>query len=161
MRLSLTMDRSEPIGPDDVTAAERRLGFALPSPLVALCLYQNGGMPDRSWLINSEGIEEQVDWFLPIKPQGSADKRGIVSIYEQMTGEGLLPTNSVPFACDAGGNFYLLDRVTGRVWFMPIDEWERGETAEQNWSRSGRTVASSFQAFIDALTDAAPKWAQD
>ncbi|RYF19998.1 MAG: SMI1/KNR4 family protein [Oxalobacteraceae bacterium] len=161
MRLSLTMGGSEPIGPDDVVAAERRLGFALPPSLVALCLRQNGGVPDRSWITNPEGLEEQLDWFLPIKPQGSADKRGIVSTYEQMTGEGLLPTSSVPFACDAGGNFYLLDRVTDRVWFMPMDEWEDDKTAEDNWSRSGRTIADSFQAFIDALTNDAPDWAQD
>ncbi|PTQ58804.1 SMI1/KNR4 family protein SUKH-1 [Sphingomonas sp. PP-CE-3G-477] len=161
MRLSLKMDGSEPIGPDDVTAAERQLGFALPPHLVALCLHQNGGMPDRSWLISPDGMEEQVDCFLPIKPQSGADRRGIVDTYQQMTGEGLLPTMSVPFAQDAGGNLYLLDRVTGRVWFMPMDEWDRDETAAQNWSRSGRTVATSFQAFVDALTDDAPEWARD
>lgn len=72
----------------------------------------------------------------------------------------MLPVSSIPFACDAGGNFFLLDRVTGKVWFMPMDEWEHEETAQQNWARSGRTVADSFEAFVDTLTDEAPAWAR-
>ncbi len=36
-----------------------------------------------------------------------------------------------------------------------------GPTAEQNWAGSGRTVAPSFEAFLDALTDQAPAWARD
>lgn len=85
----------------------------------------------------------------------------MVGTYLHLTSEELLPTTSLRFACDAGGNFFLLDRVTGRVWFMPMDEWEHEDTPEQNWARSGRTVADSFEAFLDALTDEAPAWARD
>ena len=161
MRSLPVMTGAEPIGPDDIAAAERRLGFALPPALVALCLHGNGGAPGRSWLIDEgRDMEQQVDWFLPVKPEGSPDRSGIVGIYLQLTREGFLPTTSIPFACDAGGNFFLLDRVTGRVWFMPMDEWEHEETAEQNWARSGRMVADSFETFLDALTDEAPEWAR-
>jgi hypothetical protein len=156
------MRNAEPIGPDDIASAERGLGFTLPPALVALCLHSNGGAPDRSWLIDEErGTEQQVDWFLPVKPAGSPDKRGLVGTYLRMTEEGLLPASSLPFAINAGGNFFLLDRNTGRIWFMPMDEWEHEETAEQNWARSGRTLADSFKAFLDALTDEAPDWARD
>lgn len=48
----LVMRGAEPISPDDITAAERRLGFALPPELVELCLHGNGGAPDRSWLVD-------------------------------------------------------------------------------------------------------------
>lgn len=161
MRSLLVMRGAEPISPDDITAAERRLGFALPPELVELCLHGNGGAPDRSWLVDEgQDLEQQVDWFLPVNPEDSSNKIGIVGTYLQLTGEKLLPVSSIPFACDAGGNFFLLDRVTGKVWFMPMDEWEHEETAQQNWARSGRTVADSFEAFVDTLTDEAPAWAR-
>lgn len=162
MRPLPVLEGAEPIGPDDVTAAEQELGFALPPAFVALCLHSNGGAPDRSWLINQDrGVEQQVNWFLPVKPGGNRERRGIVGTYLQMTEERLLPTNSLPFAIDAGGNFFLLEHITGRVWFMPMDEWEHEETAEQNWARSSTTVADSFEEFLDALTDEAPPWARD
>lgn len=46
MRSPLVMRGAEPIGPAEMTAAERRLGFALPQDLVELCLHRNCGAQD-------------------------------------------------------------------------------------------------------------------
>ncbi len=151
-----------PITPADVAAAESRLGFPLPAPLVAFCLTENGGMPERCWLIGGErDLDDRVDWFLPTEPVSGAEQNGIVSTYLQLVGKGLIPADSIPFARDAGCNFFLLDRDDRRVWFMPMDEWEDEETSEQNWARSGCTRADSFKEFLDALSDEAPDWARD
>ena len=158
----LGLDGATPIALADIAAAERALGFTLPPALVALCLAENGGMPKRCWLIDeARDLEYWVNWFIPIEPAGATTGKGLVSIYCQLVGEGMLPADSLPFANDAGGNFFLLDRNDRRVWFMPMEEWHHEETAEQNWARSGRTVANSLAAFLAALSVEVPSWARE
>lgn len=65
----------------------------------------------------------------------------------------MLPTTSIPFGRDPGGNFFLLDPKDERVWYMPMDEWRHEDGGEANWARSGRTLTHGFEAFMDALSD--------
>jgi hypothetical protein len=73
--------------------------------------------------------------------------------FRRLTGEGLLPTTSIPFGRDPGGNFFLLDPKDERVWYMPMDEWDQTETAAQNWERSCKLLAPSIEAFFDGLQE--------
>lgn len=156
------LDGATPITPADIAAAEQALGFALPPALAAFCLAENGGMPTRCWLVDEQrDLEYWVSWFIPIEPAEAMTSEGLVAIYRQSVGEGVLPAASLPFASDAGGNFLLLDRDDRRVWFMPVDEWRHEETAEQNWARSGCTVADSLAAFLEALRAEPPDWAAE
>lgn len=162
MMTTIGLDGAIPITTADITAAEQALGFALPPALVAFCLAENGGMPTRCWLIDEvRDLEYWINWFIPIEPAEAMMSGGLVAVYRQLVSEGLLPTGSLPFARDAGGNFFLLDRDDRRVWFMPMDEWHHAETAGQNWARSGRTVADSLAAFLKALSAEPPRWAAE
>ncbi len=146
-----------PIAPADVAAAEARLGFALHDPLRDLCLRENSGMPARCWFTGPpHRAETQVDWFLPLEPAGQPELRGIVDTYRRMTEAGVLPRSSIPFARDGGGNTFLLDRDTGRVWFMPMDAWNHAVTPEANWAEHGTVLADGLDAFLAVLTDEEP-----
>ena len=104
-------------------------------------------MPDRSWLVDeNRGVGQAGGLVAADQAGGSPDRGGMVWTYLQLTGEKLLPTTSLPFAIDAGGNFFLLDRVTGRVWFMPVSKWKH---------------ENSLEAVLDALTGEAPAWVRD
>ena len=81
----------------------------------------------------------------------------MVGTYLHFTSEELLPTTNLPFACDAGGNFFLMDRVTGRVWFMPINEWKQEDTLEQNWpAPAGRSRTASRPSWTRSRTRRRP-----
>jgi len=145
--------RTWPIEPSDIVAAEQELGLTFPKSMADFYLVQNGGLPERCYFLQENGVCVWLDAMIPIEPVGEAIDTGMKATFRRLTGEGLLPTTNIPFGRDPGGNFFLLDPEDERVWCMPMDEWRREDSGEANWARSGRTLTHGFGAFMDALSD--------
>lgn len=142
-----------PIGRPDIEAAERALGVTFPDDFTNFYLSQNGGLPERCFFVQDNGISVWLDSMIPIEPIDKEIETGMKATFRRMVDKGLLPKESIPFGRDPGGNFFLIVPADERVWYMPMDEWHEDESAEQNWHRSSRTLAYGFAAFMDALTD--------
>ena len=136
----------------DLAAAEEHMECLIPPALRAFYAEQNGGAPDRPYFVVG-GSSVWFSWMFPVTPVSGSDDSGLQAIYREMTADQMLPVRHLPFGTDPGGNFVLLDVDTDRVWYMPMDVWESEESAEENWARSGRTLASGFEAFLDGLRE--------
>lgn len=143
------------IGPmlsdEDIAFAERQIGSPMPGAVRSFYQSRNGGYPDRRFFHDGT-YESELNRIIPISPGGTVNPDNMVEIYQMMTSEGHLPVGHLPFGGDSGGNFYLIDPSDEHVWYMPMDEWHHDESAQENWKRSGRFVARSFEDFLNALT---------
>lgn len=149
----INIDESETgLNENDLKFAEENIGFSVPQPIADLYRTVNGGHPDRCFF-NDGRYESEINRLIPLEREGRIEADYMVGIYRSMTDAGHLPKGHLPFGEDSGGNFYLIDPADERVWYMPMDEWQDDESAEQNWARSGRTLTYGFEAFMDALVE--------
>jgi cell wall assembly regulator SMI1 len=139
-------DVAPPLSQEDLQAAERAIGFGLPSDLRRHYLKWNGGIPRRDTHVDSDGIERGVQEFIPIKhhPEGWTIENKILDLVQTRK---LIPDTLVPFAVDYGGNFFCVSREDQSVVYYAMDTWVDARKA-----RPVR-IASSLEEFIDGLVE--------
>lgn len=129
---------------DDLKNFESQIGGALPADFIDFYIKFNGGQPQLDWVPGSDEWEPTIiQEFYPIAPgNNSSLMEDMYSHYEQFISRHLISRNTLPFAVDPGGNFYVLDLTTYEVKYLLTE----GEF-------SSRTISKSFGDFIASLTD--------
>jgi hypothetical protein len=62
-----------------------------------------------------------------------------------------MPKTLLSFAIDGGGNFFCLDLTGGNVCFYATDSFDSESNYAANHAKAFRSLASSFDAFVDGL----------
>lgn len=137
---------SERITQDDIRAVASRLDIAIPEQVEAFYLAQNGGVPTLSCWMMENGECHCIQTSLPMK----YGKRTLESVYLMGIAKDYLTRNMVPFANDAGGNYFCFDH-RGHVYFYAMDGWDSDLSMGENRSKAAQWLAGSFQAFIAGL----------
>ena len=135
----------------DIEAIEKRIGFELPAQLKQHYLFCNGGKPERRcW--KSEGWDYTcLNFFFPMRPENASEEMADVETVDEIVVDLLsgshIPETFVPFADDAGGNYFCVDRDTGSIYFFAMDVGDDFENAK-------RYLTSSLFEFIEGLVEA-------
>lgn len=136
----------------DIEAVEKRIGFELPAQLKEHYLYCNGGTPERRcW--KKEGWDYTcLNFFFPMRPANASDEEMVDEetvdeiVVDLLSGAHIPPT-FIPFADDAGGNYFCVDRDTGNIYFFAMDLGDDLENGR-------RYITSSLFEFIEGLDEA-------
>ena len=136
-------DSAPAITIEDIQQAELFMGVTLPEELKAIYMKNNGGHSICNLFeLNKNGYK--VNEFLTIK-YGSDT---IEETYKDVFLENVdMPSQLVPFASDAGGDYFCIDiakETYGRVVFFESEYYE-------NLSRAMIELAGSFSEFISKL----------
>ena len=75
----------------------------------------------------------------------------ILEHFQALRAKKVIPDYFLPFAWDPGGNFFGLNLRDGTVAYYPIDMWDPTLDEAQNYKKAARTVASSFENFLENL----------
>ncbi|MGN8274940.1 SMI1/KNR4 family protein [Pseudomonas sp. SMN5] len=77
----------------------------------------------------------------------------MLSTYQLMLKNQVLPAHLLPFANDWGGNFFCLNLDTGAVSYFTTDNFDSDLSPEENQARSERPLCSDFLRFVQGLVD--------
>ena len=138
----------------DVDAVERAIGQTLPAAFKRHYLRFNGGVPADSQVPGDATWEPaEIAMFFSIKHPlpGQDSTSELLRHFLDMRAKKVVPRYFLPFAWDPGGHFFGLDLRDGTVAYYPTDTWDAGLSESQNYQQAARTVASSFEAFLDNL----------
>lgn len=141
---------------DDVALIEKDLGIALPLELISHYEKFNGGAPQRSLWKDPAGKWEDIEVgnFISLKYRKSkADDPDftIEGIAKGHWEDGSLPANLLPFARDYGSNFFCIDFLTGKIYFLIVDPWNDALEKELQASGGPRYIAESLSDFVRGL----------
>ena len=117
----------------DILEFESFLGYKLPQDFTEFYLQYNGGTPKKDFYIDPSGEWDAFDIqvFEPIKYPLS-DKQGMVieDTYDlYVNKKKFLPDYLVPFAHNNTGDPYCINRLTGRICFFSIDDFDNLDEA--------------------------------
>jgi len=131
----------------DIDAIEEALGFVLPDDLRQHYLTHNGGQPTARFFRKNDEIFA-IEEFLPIK-FGMRGER-LEDAYEDIVvGNDLFPQGLIPFANDAGGDYFCYSLRNGEEGAIVFYQSEYFDDPE----RSVVFLSKSFQDFLSALVD--------
>jgi hypothetical protein len=133
---------------------ERATGHPLPDAFNHHYLQFNGGAPADTQVPGDATWEPtEVAMFYSIKyPLPGLDLRSeMLQHFSAMRAKKVIPDYFLPFAWDPGGNFFGLDLRDGTVAYYPVDMWDPTLDEAQNYKKAARTVASSFETFLENL----------
>lgn len=137
-----------PLSRADVHAAEQAVGIPFPAAVVRHYLAVNGGCPANTFW--GDGTYEQdVSYFFPMRDE-VGEGGTVEGEYADFVARELIDPELVPFARDAGGNFYCFD-AAGAVYYTVFDVWEPERTSAENRARARTRLPASFAEFVDGL----------
>lgn len=128
---------------DDLQQAEFSMGVVLPKDLKEFYLKNNGGRSTRN-LFELNGNDYKVNEFLTIKYGPDTIEETYKDIFVE---NAEMPNQLVPFASDAGGDYFCFDTAKesyGRIVFFESEYYD-------NLSRAVIELASSFSEFTTKL----------
>jgi hypothetical protein len=131
---------------EDILEIASRLNIVIPQAVQAHYLRHNGGIPEPDCWIMENGEWHCVQAFLPMKH----GRRTLESVYLQGIAKDYLARNVVPFANDAGGNYFCFE-PRGRVCFYAMDGWNAERSVEENKKKATQWLANSFEEFIAGM----------
>jgi hypothetical protein len=137
---------SDKVTLDDIRGLASRLSIAIPEQVRTFYLAQNGGIPTLPCWMMENGEWHCIQSFLPMK----YGKRTLESVYLMGVEKGYLAKNMVPFANDAGGNYFCFDH-RGQVYFYAMDGWRGDVSLDENRKKAAQWLTGSFRAFIAGL----------
>lgn len=134
---------------DEIHAAERAVGVPFPRDVVRHYLAVNGGYPAHTFWTDGH-YEQDVSHFFPVGRAAADDGGTVEARYADFVARGLLDPDLVPFARDAGGNFYCFD-AGGAVYYAVFDVWDAERTPAENRARARTRLTGSFADFVAGL----------
>ena len=138
-----------PVTRDEIRAAERAIGIPFPQAVVRHYLAVNGGHPAHTFWTDGED-EQDVSYFFPVGPAADDEGGTVEAEYADFVARGLIDPDLVPFARDAGGNFYCFD-AAGAVYYTVFDVWDAERTPAENRAYARRRLTGSFARFVGGL----------
>jgi cell wall assembly regulator SMI1 len=135
-----------PLSDTDLLDAEAKMGVSLPADLLQHYKSVNGGRPLLNSLVLRDRVYE-VHQFFAIKHAGRMETLEDAYVFCQENPD--LPKQSIPFACDAGGDWFcysLAPQTRGRVFYFRSDDFAEPEVAV-HW------LANSLSEFLHGLTE--------
>ena len=125
------------ISVNNIIEVEKQVNYKFPEEFVHFIIKNSGGYPMCN-RIDIEEDTESVNNFLDFSEEGS---NYIVKTYS--CNKGLQVQNCIPFARDAGSNYYCFDRNDNSILF-----WDHEECDEEN---GPFCVCDTFEEFIESL----------
>lgn len=122
---------------ENIKEVENKVNYIFPDMFVEFILKNSGGYPELRY-IDIEEDTESINNFLDFSEEGN---NYIVKTY--LNNKGLQVQDCIPFARDAGSNYYCFDRNDDSILF-----WDHEECDEEN---GPFCVCDTFEEFIDCL----------
>lgn len=98
------LESKKPILEEDIKYVENKYKFSMPEDIKKHYLKYNGGYPEKSMYTTNRGDEFVVNWFIPIKSdKKSSELDAVLGVLRE---EKVIPDWLIPFADEAGGDFY-------------------------------------------------------
>ncbi|PIT22544.1 hypothetical protein BGI37_13685 [Snodgrassella alvi] len=149
-------DSEQAINRVDLNEVEKLLKIKIPVQLRQFLLHHNGGMPENNtWLDPESEFEEVViHELIPIKyyKKSNNNKNYLMpSIAEDLWDRKLLPETLLPFAIDAGGNYFCIDINNGKIYYYTLDTWSDNLSLTDNQNMNTHFLCNSFNEFISKL----------
>lgn len=114
-------DSAKSLNQSDIDAVETQIG-ALPEPLNDFYLQVNGGTPNRCHLEGESEEEWEAHSFLGMRRKTHLNEKTAEEAYQRFVREwGAIPDDKTPFARDSGGDYYVMDRHDGKMFFWAHD----------------------------------------
>ncbi|GEA29393.1 SMI1/KNR4 family protein [Clostridium diolis] len=98
------LDTEKAILEEDIKYIESKYKFSIPENIKKHYLRYNGGHLKKSMYTTSEGDEFVVSWFIPIKSDKKSSE--LDAILADLRVDKIIPDWLIPFADEAGGDFY-------------------------------------------------------
>lgn len=141
---------------NDIDYVEKQLKIKIPSQLKDFILKQNGGIPENNvWIDKSDEYDYvSIQEFIPIKHYKifDNDKNYLMNgIAEKLWSESILPKTLLPFAKDAGGNYFCISLTDGQIYYYTLDTWSDNLSLSENYNQSTRFLCNNFNKFISNL----------
>lgn len=106
-------NRDLTLNESDIAAAEESIGLVFPHPLRRFYLEHNGGEPNP-YVVRAPMIHTVVSETLPLA--SSSGRRTALETYRALVLEkGLVQRSLLPFAVDAGGDYFFVDCADPRA----------------------------------------------
>ncbi|MCX8729199.1 SMI1/KNR4 family protein [Gilliamella sp. B2969] len=144
------------IDTSDIAEIESILKIKIPEQLKAFLLKQNGGMPENNTWIDPQGEYDYVTIheLVPIKYYATLnDNKAYLMdhIAQQFWNRELLSKQLLPFANDAGGNYFCINFNNGKIYYCTFDTWSDNLSVSDNQSKSTLFLCNSFNEFMSKL----------
>lgn len=136
------------IGPDDIKALEKLIGWKLDQSFVDQYTTFNGGYPKRAYWNIDDYDTLEIQSFLIMKL--SSSEYTLERTYKFGVFKGFLLSSLLPFANDHGGNYFCIDQKA-QVLYVTPDNWLERLSVSENRERSSQIICSSFSTFINGL----------
>jgi cell wall assembly regulator SMI1 len=136
-------DSVSPLSMSVITEFEQEIGFTLPPDYRDFLVQHNGGQPENKFLEVSDcNSDVMISCFLGIKKPLADD---ILFWIEELSDD--LKDFFLPIAVDAGGNFLLMDKSNGKIYYWDSARFFPDSSDEENafW------VANSFSHLLESL----------
>ncbi|MCY6354522.1 SMI1/KNR4 family protein [Clostridium sp. ZS2-4] len=98
------LESKKPISEEDIKYVENKYKFFMPKDIRKHYLQYNGGYPEKSMYTTDNGDEFVVTWFIPIKSDKKSSE--LYAVLGVLREEKVIPDWLIPFADEAGGDFY-------------------------------------------------------
>lgn len=140
----------------DVEQIEKELKIKMPSQLKDFILKCNGGMPENNaWLDPDDEYDYvAIHELIPIKYYNKFDndKNYLMDgITKNLWNRKLLPETLLPFAKDAGGNYFCINLANDKIYYYTLDTWSDQLSLTDNYKQNTRFLCNSFNEFISGL----------
>ena len=122
---------------NNIMEVEKQINYKFTKEFIAFILKNSGAFPLYN-CIDIEEDTENVNNFLDFSEEG---QNYIVKIYSQ--NKGMQVQDCIPFARDAGSNYYCFDRNDNSILF-----WDHEECDEEN---GPFCVRDTFEEFLESL----------
>ncbi|MCO6536522.1 MAG: SMI1/KNR4 family protein [Gilliamella sp.] len=149
-------DSEQAINTADLNEVEKLLKIKIPVQLRQFLLHHNGGMPENNAWLDPEGEFEWVaiHELIPVKyyKKFNNNKNYLMPFKAaDLWGRKLLPETFLPFAIDAGGNYFCIDINNGKIYYYTLDTWSDNLSLTDNQDKSTLFLCNSFNEFISKL----------
>ncbi|AQS07224.1 SMI1/KNR4 family protein [Clostridium beijerinckii] len=98
------LDTEKSISEEDIKYVESKYKFSMPEDIKKHHLKYNGGHLKKSMYTTNRGDEFVVSWFIPIKSDKKSSE--LDAVLADLRGDKIIPDWLIPFADEAGGDFY-------------------------------------------------------
>lgn len=139
MKLKTILDQASPVTIDDLDRVANDIG-PLPQAVVEYFLESNGGIPPKRRLIGPNRERIEIQHLLSIVNTRSENEHTCEQMHKILTNNWGVPFSYLPIARDPGGNFFCLNRETGKVVLVYNDEEEE------------IGISDNFETFLGKLT---------
>ena len=137
-----TITPAPPLSDERLAEIQDRLGVRLPADYVDVVRSHQGAAPDRTSVTLPDGTGTPFSMLLHLE-----DQPGCLNVLETVEWSEIVPDKVIPFAIDAGGNYFCFDyRCTTPdppVVFLAHDEQDA----------QPERIAGSFTELIDSLQE--------